>query len=185
MNATTTINASTLGATPTLDEIARELGALLGLYEAAYSRWLASADAQRAALRVGNGRGVEAAANDLRGVLEHIATLEPRRGALVNAAATALGLTGAGRPLTLRDVARALPSAEGGALAAHAARVRELAARAQEETASLAGATRTLLWHVEGLVRHAARQLSHAGTYTPRGVVEPGRTVLSSLDLRS
>jgi hypothetical protein len=185
MNATTTINASTLGATPTLDEIARELGTLLGLYEDAYSRWLACADAQRGALRRGDGRGVEAAANDLRSVLERVATLESRRGTLVNAAAAALGLTGAGRPLTLRDVARALPSADGAALTAHATRVRDLAARAHELTASLAGATRTLLWHVEGLVRHAARHLSHAGTYTPRGVVEPGRTVLSSLDLRS
>ncbi|MDX2130478.1 MAG: flagellar export chaperone FlgN [Planctomycetota bacterium] len=172
-------------AIPTLREMRDELGALLALYEDAYTRWLAIAEAQGEALRRADGRGVERHATALRGVMEDVSRLEPRRGALVNAAAAALGLAKGSRPVTLRDVARALPVPDAGALAARAASVRELAGRAHERTSSLAGATRGLLWHVEGLVRHAARHLSHAGTYSARGRVEVGGTVVSSLDVRS
>ena len=46
-------------------------------------------------------------------------------------------------------------------------------------------ATVSLLAHMEGLMRHVGRRLSHAGTYGRRGVVEAGGVVVSCVDLRS
>ncbi|GJQ31052.1 MAG: hypothetical protein HBSAPP03_29360 [Phycisphaerae bacterium] len=167
--------------------LAEELDALLDEYAGRHERWLALAMAHREAIRTADGAGVAKAASAQGTLLEEIAGLESRRGALVNAAAGMLpGLRATRRgPITLRDVAAALPVAGAAGLLAKAERLRELVRRTNEETAGVAGATRAMLGHLEGLMRHVARQLSHAGTYSRRGVVDAGGAVVSALDLRT
>lgn len=169
------------------DALAADLDGLLDAYAVKHERWLAAAKAHREAIRKADGAGVAHAASRQGEVLEEIAGLEARRGALVNAAAAMLPGLGKGRtgPITLRDVAAGLPVAGSAALLAKAERLRDLVKRTNEETATVAGATRAMLGHLEGLMRHVAKQLSHAGTYSRRGVVDVGGVVVSALDLRT
>lgn len=172
---------------PTLADLASELEALLDAYLGRYEQWRVHASAQREAIRRADGQEIQRAAIAQAAVLEAIAALEARRAALVNAAAQALPALNAGRPgvITLRDVAANLPVPQAAALRTKAQRLRDLVTSVNQQTASVAGATRAVLGHLEGLMRHVAKHLSHSGTYTRRGVVDAGQAVVSALDLKS
>lgn len=172
---------------PSLDDVAERLDALLDDYTKEHRVWLTALADQRQAVRRADGPKVEAAAHAQQRVLERIAALEARRAALVNDAALALPAMKPdhARAISLRDLAGHLPAANAAALIARADTLRELIREAHRQTASLAGATRAMVGHMEGLMRHVARQLSHAGTYSRRGCVEVGGAVVSAVDLRS
>ncbi|CAG0995112.1 hypothetical protein PHYC_02514 [Phycisphaerales bacterium] len=174
-------------ALATLADLAGELSSLLDAYTARYEQWKVHAAAQREAIRRADGGGVERAASAQGAILEAVAALEGRRAALVNAAAEALPALRARKTgvITLRDIAGNLPVPEGAALRAKAERLRELVSQINQQSSSVAGATRAVLGHIEGLMRHVAKHLSHSGTYTRRGVVDAGETVVSALDLKS
>jgi hypothetical protein len=168
-----------------LASLASELDALLDEYSRQHEEYLRHAAAHREAIRCADGPAIAAAAEAQASVLESIARLEARRSALVESAARAIPLLRSGKTITLRDLARAIPSDRASILLSKAERLRALVSRAHEQASAAAGATRAMLGHIEGLMRHVARQFSHSGTYSSRGFVEPGSAVVSALDLRS
>lgn len=172
---------------PTLVELAERLEGVLDAYLARYDQLAGQVGAQREALRRADGAGVAEATSAQRVILEAIAMLEARRGALVNDAAACLPSLARPRkgPITLREVAQALPVQNAPELLRKAERLRARVIETHEATRVVAGATKSLLGHIEGLMRTVAQQISHAGTYSQRGVVESGGAVVSSLDLRS
>lgn len=175
------------GKLPTLSELAERLEGVIDAYAQRYDQLAASIAAQREALRRADGAGVEAAGRSQRVILEAIAMLEQRRGGVANDAAGVLPGLAKGRttPLTLRDIARALPVKNAAELTRKAEALREKVISTQEATRVVGLATRSLLAHIEGLMRTVAQQISHAGTYSPKGHVEAGGAVVSSLDVRS
>jgi flagellar FlgN protein len=63
-------------------------------------------------------------------------------------------------------------------------RLRELIARIKEEQAAVQVASENLASHMKGLIKQVSASLSHAGTYSRVGSVNPSRTqIISSLDL--
>jgi len=63
------------------------------------------------------------------------------------------------------------------------ARLRELIIRVREEQQAVGLASENLANHMRGLIRQVGASLSHAGTYSRGGAVDPGRNqVVSSLD---
>lgn len=169
----------------TLAALGDGLDALLADYADGYDTLLACLREQREALRRADGPGVDRAAKSQAKAVAALAGLESRRGPLVNAAAETLPSLRAARttPITLSEVAGALPGAD--TLRSRAARLREQAAEAHTLSTSVAGATRSLMNHVEGLMRGVSQRVSHAGTYGPTGAVTAGGAVVSSLDLRT
>lgn len=167
-----------------LSTLAGDLRAVLQDYTARYTQLRALTDAQREALRRADGPEVERLAGTQAGILQAIAVIDRRRDALVNAAAAALpGLRAS--PITLSAIAAALPGSPSDDLRARAAALRVLVRETGEASNLVGAAARTLLTHFEGLMRQVSGRLSHAGTYSRRGVVEAGGPVLSALDLRS
>ena len=64
--------------------------------------------------------------------------------------------------------------------------LRDLIERIRDEHASLRAASAALADHMRGLMKQVAARLSHAGTYSHTGAVDPGREqVVSGLDLKS
>lgn len=179
--------ASPTQTRPTVSALAERLESVLEAYLGRYEQLLKHIAAQREALRRADGAGVAEATKAQQVTLEAIAMLEPTRGGLINDAAACLPGLNSNRsgPITLRDLARALPTANAGALHARAEVLRTRVMQSQEQMRVVGGATRSLLGHIEGLMRTVAQQISHAGTYSHRGVVEAGGTVVSSLDIRS
>lgn len=177
----------TIPKAPTLSELAERLDSVLDAYLARYDQLAKQVAAQRDALRRADGAGVAAATNSQRVILEAIALLESRRGSLINDAAGCLPTLATQRtvPITLRDLAQALPVTNAPELLQKAGLLRERVIRTQETTRVVGSATRSLLGHIEGLMRTVAQHVSHAGTYSHKGVVEAGGAVVSSLDLRS
>lgn len=167
------------------DALAEALDTLLDGYTRAYERVRADAVAQRDAIRKGDAARAAAAATDQAGVLETILALDRSRDELINAAAASLPhAAGRGR-LTLRRIAGALPGGRAAELVARAESLRTLVIETKALTASVAGAAAILVGHFEGLMRQVGRQLSHSGTYSPRGYVEAGGQVVTCLDLRT
>lgn len=63
-------------------------------------------------------------------------------------------------------------------------RLRELIGRVREEQDAVKVASEHLANHMRGLIKQVGASLSHAGTYSRVGAVDPSRTqVVSSLDL--
>ena len=63
-------------------------------------------------------------------------------------------------------------------------RLRELIGRVREEQDAVKVASEHLANHMRGLIKQVGASLSHAGTYSRGGAVDPSRTqVVSSLDL--
>jgi len=63
-------------------------------------------------------------------------------------------------------------------------RLRELIIRVKEEQDAVRQASENLAGHMRGLIKQVSASLSHAGTYSRAGAVDPSRTqVMSSLDL--
>lgn len=63
-------------------------------------------------------------------------------------------------------------------------RLRELISRVKDEQDAVRSASENLAGHMRGLIKQVSASLSHAGTYSRGGAVDPSRTqVVSSLDL--
>lgn len=162
--------------------LTQDLASVIDALTREYDRLIEHVIAQREGVRHADAGAVERATQAQARSLAALASLEPSRAALVNAAAPLLRRSGRG-PLTLRDLAAAAPEPQRTTLMQRAAALRTKAEHAREQIALVRSATSSLIAHMEGLMRHVARQLSHAGTYSIRGRVEASRPVVSALDL--
>lgn len=146
---------------------------------------LDSARAQREALRRANPKDVSEASDRHARAIGTLAGLEQTRLDLVRRLSPGLASTNPRGAATLRDLAQRFDPATRDRLLERIARVREVTIEAQRACASLRIAAATLAGHMEGLARQIARRLSHAGTYSERGVVGAGTVVVSGIDLKS
>lgn len=179
------------GAGPSKVEPARSdllrLGGILAEMTREHQKWLVLIEQHRDAVRGADARGVERALEAQRHLLANLAAIEQTRQETVRALWKRFGpdagsATNAPLPRlgTLLDV---LPEAERGALRTQAQELRRLIERVRHEESSLKAATASLSAHIEGLMRHVGRRLSHAGTYGRRGVIEATPALAAAVDL--
>lgn len=126
-------------------------------------RLLALAGRHREALRRADGPAAQACADEQQGCLERLAGLDQRRAEILAMSKGAV---------TLTDLASAVPEPDRTRLREKAAILREVMTRIRAEYQTIQIATRSLLAHMEGLMRQVGRQLSQSGTYGRRGYVE-------------
>ncbi len=176
-------------SSPTLTraQLTIALRTLLADLRGVYEGLIGSSELQREGVRLADRERLARAVDDQQHLLERLAGLDQSRRELVARASGAFaGLAGIrAQSITLTDLARCADPDVAPLLMEQASGVRDLVARFSDLNRVVMTATRSLLDHAEGLVRHVARHLSHAGTYSRRGLVEPVPGVVSSLDLRS
>jgi DNA-directed RNA polymerase specialized sigma54-like protein len=171
----------------TPSNLAERLDALLDAMTSAYARLGDLSDAHREAIRTADARAVELVLQRESLVFREVQKLDHQRRelvALAHSSFPALRLSPAERT-TLTQLAALTPDTRRGTLTQKAADLRSLVKGVQERNASIMSAATSLLAHMEGVMRHVARQLSHTGTYSRRGVVEAGAGVVSAVDLKS
>lgn len=171
----------------TRELLTTQLSDLLSELSAAYESLLVLSDDHRAALRRADGRAVELAAAGQQSILETVGALEQRRRELVARAAPALPelATKKATQLTLTDLARAAHPDSRPRLLERAAALRTIVSQYHDKSGTILAATRSLMDHATGLVHQVSRHLSHAGTYSRRGVVVAVPGVVSAVDIRS
>jgi hypothetical protein len=166
-------------------KLAGEVESLLDELLAQHEAWRGLQADQRNALRRADGDGVEDVVGRQSAVLQRIADLEERRRAVVKAACAsgAVARADATGPVTLTQIAEALPEPGRGRLLDLAGRLKALLADIDSQNRMLKSATHTLVTHMEGLMRQVARTISHSGTYGRRGYVDSTPTVVSGMDV--
>ena len=171
----------------TPEQLCERLDSLLNSLHGAYRRLGDQAAAYREAIRHADPAAIAEANGGQSRSIETLAKLEQQRRELVAAACTRFAPLAAKRPtaITLTDLCACVPEKERARLSSLAAELRTLIMSVNEQTSTIKAATVSLIAHMEGLMRQVGRQLSHAGTYTRRGYVEAGGTVVSAIDLRS
>lgn len=162
--------------------VGADLEALLEDYVETYERLRATVTAHRAAIQAADAKRAEAMVVDHQGLVARITQLDQSRRSLI-ANAMRDGLVAPGRDARLSDVAAALPEPQRSHLVQMAHELKELVKVVQAEQSGLRLAAGALASHMQGLMQHVARKLSHAGVYSKRGVVE-GLVLASALDIR-
>lgn len=176
-------NASVSPLSPTV--LAEALGGLLRDFTDVYERLAASVAGHREAIRRADATAIASATSEQQRLTREAAACDQRRRELVARSVRAFAVL-AGTPVdkvTLSDLAKCTPESVRAKLTAAAASLRTLVTRVSQEAASLRTATMTLMAHMEGMVRQVGKTLSHAGTYSRRGVVEAGSVVVGAVDL--
>lgn len=164
-----------------------ELDGLLNAMIACQREMLDAGRAHREGIRQADGNAIEAAISTLTTIQSRSRSLDQRRRELVARAASSYPGLGSkpATQITLTDLAGQAPSHDRAALLEKIATLRTIVTAVDLEARTLRAAATSLMAHMEGLVRHVGRTLSHAGTYGPRGVVDSRHLVVSSLDLSS
>ena len=152
-----------------------------------HQKWLVLIEQHRDAVRHADPRGVERALDAQRHLMANLAAIEQTRQETVRALWKRFGpdaVSAMNAPLPkLGKLLEVLPPTHREALRAKAQELRRLIERVRYEDSSLKAATAALSAHIEGLMRHVGRRLSHAGTYGRRGVVEPTPALAAAVDL--
>ncbi|MFT5422586.1 MAG: hypothetical protein ACI89L_000351 [Phycisphaerales bacterium] len=87
---------------------------------------------------------------------------------------------------TITEIAALAGGDDGARLHRLGERLRELIERVRAEHATVQAASRSLADHMRGVMKQVAAKLSHAGTYSAAGTVDPGRNqVMSGIDIKS
>jgi len=171
----------------TPERLGEELGALLVAMTRSYERLHATNTDQRESVRRARTDQLAAATSTQERLIAEIAALDTKRRELVALACTSfteLRIKPAAS-VTLSDLALVAPIASRADLLDRAAALRTLIKSVQTQNSSMRTVAQGLLTHVESVLRQVAMTLSHSGTYGPRGHVEAGGPVTTSLDLCS
>lgn len=153
-----------------------EIDALLTASLEENQRLLSLAERHREALRRADGDAARTCIEEQDVCLRRLADLDRRRIEVIGAFESSRRgqKSGPGQsPTTITDLTDAVPEPDRTRLREKAATLKELMARIRSEYQTIQMATRSLLAHMEGLMRQIGRQLSHTGTYGRRGYVEP------------
>lgn len=163
-----------------LDGLLNELGAQ---YEALHK----VLDEHRLSMLSGEPTALAKAVECERQVMERLSGVDRHRRELTASAAAAIDQIGAlrGKPVTLTHLVAATPGHRRADLASRAQRIRDMAENAAQRSQALRAATADVLSHIEGVMRQIGHRMSHTATYSPRGVVEAGKAVVSALDART
>lgn len=167
---------------PELPGVGANLEQLLQAYLGAYERLSLSVAAHREAIKRADTTRIDAIVAEHQQILMSIADLDQGRRSLI-AMAMRQGLVQPGKDAKLTDIAAALPEPQASRLVRMALDLRDLVGKVQKDQSSLRLAAGALASHMQGLIQHVARRLSHAGVYSKRGLVE-GLVLASALDIR-
>ncbi|MFG0305998.1 MAG: flagellar protein FlgN [Phycisphaerales bacterium JB040] len=152
---------------------------VLGELVLAHETLLALAGEHRAALTGADPKALGSVVERTGACLERIAALEDERRGLVCADPATPGPT-------LAELADLAPADRGGRVRELGGRLRSLLEKVRLEHGAIREASESLAGHMRGLMRQVSARLSHAGTYSAGGTVDPGRQqVVSGLDVRS
>ena len=148
----------------TRELLATRLESLLTELHDQYTAMALQVGLHRSALSCADGRGAEACALAEAQTLAAIAELEQRRRELVAASCTRFPSLGnkMAQTITLSDLAGAVDESQRPRLLSRAKEVRALIGAVLEQLRMMKGATRSLLAHMDGLMRQVGKQLSHA-----------------------
>lgn len=109
-------------------------------------------------------------------VLMRVATIEDRRREMIQRDTGSLE--------TLDQLLEEMNPQDQQRIGARRSRLRDLIMRVQEEQRIVRQASEHLASHMQGLIKQVSASLSHAGTYSRVGAVDPSRSqVISSLDV--
>jgi hypothetical protein len=109
-------------------------------------------------------------------VLMRVASIEDRRRAMIERDTGSLG--------TLDQLIEQMNPTDQDRIGKRRSRLRELILRVQEEQSAVRQASEHLASHMQGLIKQVSASLSHSGTYSRGGAVDPSRSqVVSSLDV--
>lgn len=161
-------------------ELERVLREIRSQYEALHQLALEHRDAIRRADPVAIGECVEK--QNLR--VQRIADLEKRRLTVVGELAARLGCETKNQTPVGR-LAQLLPPAAAERVTTIAQSLREVMEGVSRLNESTRRAAEALSAHMEGLMRVVAARLSHAQTYSSRGVVTAATRVVTALDSRA
>lgn len=167
-----------------LDAIAAQLDDLLTELTGTYGRLLGAMDGHTEAVRRADGAAIAAGTQVQAELVTRISELERRRRKLVSDASVVITFPPLGRAVTLTDLATHLPHQSSQAMQHKARALKELIGQVHARQTMLRNAAGALLAHIEGVVRQVGRQLSRAGTYSPRGRVD-GALVAGGIDLKT
>lgn len=169
------------------ERLADEVSSLLDALTLTYTRLEASGTDQREAIRSADTQRLAHANAQQERASADLSKLDAKRREIVGLACSTFTelRTKPATTTTLRDLVRCTPASQREGLASRAEALRALIARVQTQQSSLSGIAQGLLSHAEGVLRQVARSISHAGTYGPKGYVEAGGSVTTSLDLRT
>lgn len=148
----------------------------------AHERMLELAAAQRAALAVADADAFSRLAAEHVQVAAAAADLDRQRRALLVSPSRA-GET-ASHAVTLHEAIADLPEGVRVRTLGLVARLKECLLRLRHEQAVVRTAAASMLGHLDGLARHVARALGHAGTYNQRGSVPHAPVIASAIDLK-
>lgn len=166
-------------------ELESRLASVLAELEANQRAMLACCERQRVAMRKADLAAVKSANEEHAKLLRETTQVDATRALLIKEFSPGNASTNPRGAASLRDLAQRLSGEPRERLLAAAERVRDLMLQAQKARVALRVSAATLADHMEGLARSVARKLSHAGTYSGRGVVEARQLVVSGLDLKS
>ncbi len=164
--------------------LARELAVLVERLDAVYADLELSVEAHRAAIRAADVAAMARQVERQQALLATLGGLDEDRRAVVERCRRD-GLIDPGARPRVRDLAALLPEPDRSQVLGRTHSLAGRMARVNEAQAGLRAAAGSLLAHMEGLVRHVARKLSHAGTYGRTGVVEGPAIGASAVDIRT
>jgi len=163
-----------------------DLDAVLRELLAENERLLAHAIDHREAIKRADAAALNAAIVGQNTIVQRIAALERRRQAIVAYLSPApKGASHAAAQIKVSSVIAGAPEPIRSRIAALAAALRELLNKLHREHQAVRSAAETLSAHMEGLMRHICRGLSHAGTYARCGSIDSSVQVISAVDMRS
>lgn len=138
----------------------------------------------RGALRGANPKTLDSIIHRTGETMSRIAELEDQRCLVLGVDPRTLR-RGSAKP-TISEIAALAGPEEGNRLRALGERLRELIEKVRAEHATVQAASRSLADHMRGLMKQVSARLSHAGTYSATGTVDPGRQqVVSGIDVKS
>lgn len=160
--------------------VTEELESILGALIDAHRELVACGAEQRAALRKADPAALEQVSARTELLLTRIAELESRRRELTPRIDGSLA---PGAPLAV--VCRSVKEPERSRLTSLGAALRPLVEQCRAEQAVLRAAARSLLAHLDGLMKQVARTLSPTRIYGPRGTIDQVGPSSAALDVRS
>lgn len=160
-----------------------------------HERMLEVAAAQRCALAAADAHTFEQLAAEHAALAQSAANLDRQRQALCTASPDHNGChrhgsawpcdtTSTSPPQSLSTAIAQLPEPTRLKTLDLATRLKAILLRLHHEHAVLRSAASSMLAHIDGLARHVARALGHAGTYNHKGAVPHANLTLSAIDLK-
>lgn len=152
------------------------LDAVLGRLESEHARLLELAGAHRHALSHASIEQMREITTKTSEVLIRIARIDQERQQMLGPEAATAG--------ALDALLERLGPDDRAMLGQRRARLRELIERVKHEQLAVREASENLANHMRGLIKQVSASLSHAGTYSRAGAVDPSKSqVVSSLDM--